>query len=34
MGDDTANGINGFDYLAGYQSQNIYSLDKTMQAQQ
>ena len=24
MGDDTANGINGFDYLAGYQSQNIY----------
>ena len=24
LGDDTANGINGFDYLAGYQSQNIY----------
>ena len=24
LGDDSANGINGFDYLAGYQSQNIY----------
>ena len=24
LGDDTANGISGFDYLAGYQSQNIY----------
>ena len=24
MGNDSANGIRGFDYLAGYQSQNIY----------
>ena len=24
MGNDSANGISGFDYLAGYQSQNIY----------
>ena len=24
LGDDTANGINGFDYLAGYQSQSFY----------
>ena len=34
MGDDTANGINGFDYLADTNHKTYISLDKTMQAQQ